>query len=182
MWQSWLTMISQSPSNSTSKTMWRRGSRLIKIWGTLFGRAPVWMHKSKNWCFNFHKWKKNEKENLHGIRATGRTFKEDPITIIKSQSSLSIAMERWNSSGIPSPKKTISGFMIGFGDVIVSRLSWGCTHLVQSGMRCSNISFSISVDATRLLQRKQEAVANEPWHWMIRSIPACCSKVSMFWV
>lgn len=50
-------------------------------------------------------------QGLLGIRATGRTLSEDPMTMIKSHSSLSMAIELWNSSGKPSPKKTMSGFI-----------------------------------------------------------------------
>ena len=46
------------------------------------------------------------------MRATGRTFNEDPMTISRSHSSLSLAMAWWNASGRPSPKNTMSGFMM----------------------------------------------------------------------
>ncbi len=47
-----------------------------------------------------------------GIRATGRTFRLDPIMISKSTWSLSLATALWNSSPSPSPKNTMSGFMM----------------------------------------------------------------------
>lgn len=49
---------------------------------------------------------------LLGIRATGRTFKDDPITINKSQLFLSSSIALWKLSGRPSPKNTMSGFII----------------------------------------------------------------------
>lgn len=79
--------MSPSPSSSTSNLRCGNGSRLIRICGTCDGMDE-------------------------GIRATGRTFKDDPITIRRSQSSLSLAIASWKASGSPSPKKTISGFII----------------------------------------------------------------------
>lgn len=46
------------------------------------------------------------------MRATGRTFNDDPITINKSQLFLSSSIALWKLSGRPSPKNTISGFII----------------------------------------------------------------------
>lgn len=46
------------------------------------------------------------------MRATGRTFKDDPITINKSQLFLSSSIALWKLSGRPSPKNTMSGFII----------------------------------------------------------------------
>lgn len=67
--------------------------------------------------------------NLHilGIRATGRTFREDPITIRRSTSSLSCFIALWNNSGRFSPKKTMSGF------IIAKEMSG---HLGQWGTTC----------------------------------------------
>jgi len=62
--------------------------------------------------------KQNEEHwsaNILGIRATGRTLSEEPMTIKRSTSSLSCFMARWNISGRFSPKKTMSGFMIAMG-------------------------------------------------------------------
>lgn len=46
-----------------------------------------------------------------GISATGLTFSELPMTMSRSQTSLSFAIIWWKSSGRLSPKKTISGLM-----------------------------------------------------------------------
>jgi len=46
------------------------------------------------------------------MRATGRTLSDDPITISKSQLFLSSSIALWKLSGRPSPKNTISGFII----------------------------------------------------------------------
>lgn len=47
-----------------------------------------------------------------GIKATGLTFKLDPIMMSKSTSFLSLATASWNSLPRPSPKKTMSGFIM----------------------------------------------------------------------
>ncbi len=54
-------------------------------------------------------------QNVLGMRATGRTLSEEPMTIKRSTSSLSCFMALWNISGRFSPKKTMSGFMIARG-------------------------------------------------------------------
>ena len=59
---------------------------------------------------------------LLGIKATGLTLSEDPMTISRSHSSLSAAIWLWNSSGKLSPKNTISGFITASG---VSAGHWG---------------------------------------------------------
>lgn len=53
--------------------------------------------------------------NILGMRATGRTLSEEPMTIKRSTSSLSCFMALWNISGRFSPKKTMSGFMMAMG-------------------------------------------------------------------
>ena len=65
----------------------------------------------------------------------------------------------------------MSGFMIGWvdnatdEDVLASSSFFdNSEHFGHSGIRCSIISFSISFEGTRCWQRKQVAVAKEPWH------------------
>lgn len=83
----WLMMTSQSPISSTSNLQCGSGSLLMRICGTCEGREL-------------------------GIRATGLTFRELPMTSNRSHSDLSRAIASWKVSGRPSPKKTMSGFMI----------------------------------------------------------------------
>ena len=66
---------------------------------------------------------------LLGIRATGRTFREDPITISRSHLSLSIVICLWKASGKLSPKKTMSGF--------ITAASSSGEHLGQWGITCT---------------------------------------------
>lgn len=63
---------------------------------------------------------------LLGMRATGLTLSEEPMTMSRSHSSLSAAILLWKCSGKPSPKKTISGFMTAFW--------WVGEHLGQRGI------------------------------------------------
>lgn len=58
----------------------------------------------------------------------------------------------------------------------------GGLHTVQSGTLCWRISASISPPGTCRWQKRQDAVAKEPWHWSTRWTPASVSKVSIFWV
>lgn len=80
-------MMSPSPNNSTSNLRCGSGSRFMRICGICDGIDE-------------------------GINATGRTFNDEPITISRSHSSLSLAIASWKASGRPSPKNTMSGFMI----------------------------------------------------------------------
>ena len=73
----------------------------------------------------------NRRRNLLGIKDTGRTFSDDPMTINKSHSNLSSAIWSWNSSGKLSPKNTMSG--------LISGISASCGHLGQRGIVCNKI-------------------------------------------
>lgn len=69
-----------------------------------------------NWLLHAHHREEiHSEQNILGMRATGRTFSEEPMTIKRSTSSLSCFMALWNISGRFSPKKTMSGFMIAKG-------------------------------------------------------------------
>lgn len=151
--QRYLMMMSQSPNNSTSKLRWFNGSRLIKICGIFSGIE-------------------------FGINATGRTFNDDPITIKRSHSSLSMVIESWNSADNPSPKKTISGFIT---DIILLSTVLSLLHFGQSGICWAKISDLMAFESTLYPQLVQVAVANDPWQVITRSIPAAFSNVSMFW-
>lgn len=106
------------------------------------------------------------------MRATGRTFNDDPITINKSHLFLSSSIALWKLSGSPSPKNTISGFIMPdkqsnnyyptvkmFKLLILPVL---LTHIGQRGILCSNTSGLIVSADTLCPQCVQDAVAKDP--------------------
>lgn len=171
IWQRWFTMTSQSPKSSTSKWQCGNGSLLIKICGTWEGKEL-------------------------GIRATGLTFRELPITNNKSHLDLSSDIASWNVSGRPSPKKTMSGFIIpeatnslksefslfDSDSVAHTKFSIPGWHFPQSGIFWVRTISRILSAVTLWPHFVQVAVAKEPWHSITLSIPATFSRVSIFCV
>ena len=87
-------------TTTTIMTMDKRKIVIKKVYMSLWLK---WANKADN---------SRSKAILLGIRATGRTLSEEPITIKRSQFCLSSAICWWNSSGKLSPKNTMSGFMM----------------------------------------------------------------------
>lgn len=165
-WQRWLIITSQSPNSSTSKWQCGNGSLLIRICGTSDGSEL-------------------------GISATGLTFSELPITKSKSHLFLSSVTASWNESGSPSPKNTMSGFMIPAETKFFKCFCWLSVemydsdagwHLTQIGICCARTVSRMASAVTLCPHFVQVAVENEPWHSMTRSMLAHLSSVSMFWV
>ena len=101
---------SQLPSSSKSKFIgYSKGSLFIKTWGILSSTAV-------------------------GIKQTGLTFIELPMTMTKSALSLSSVIWLWNASDKGSPKKTISGFITGMGSSLLRRSLSMIWFLMLSGI------------------------------------------------
>lgn len=168
-WQSSLTMTSQSPSSSTSKLRWGSCSLFIRTWGTSWGMESGWNEDrpAKNYRFaqslNTLKIKIISVYVL-GMRATGRTLSEEPMTIKRSTSSLSCFMALWNISGRFSPKKTISGFMIAKG-ISGHREQWGTTWRMKMyiviKVQYNKNTLNMSYKATQLSRSRRHVVASQ---------------------